>query len=140
MNDRAKDTPAIDPGIALVRLLQLASPTLPIGAYSYSQGMEWAVEAGTVHDAVTAAAWIGDLLDLVVAPGEAAVAWRLLIASERRDWPDFDRWNTWFCASRKPEELRAEPEKRGAALIKFAPSLELLDGKMPEQLAKGSAV
>jgi urease accessory protein len=140
MNDSAKDTADIDPGIALVRLLQLASPTLPIGAYSYSQGMEWAVEAGTVHDAVTAAAWIGDLLDLVVAPGEAAVAWRLLIASERRDWPDFDRWNTWFCASRETAELRAETEQMGAALIKLATSLELLDGEMSEQLAQWSAV
>ena len=32
--------------LALVRLLQLASPALPIGAYSYSQGLEWCVEAG----------------------------------------------------------------------------------------------
>ena len=46
----------------LVRLLQLASPALPIGAYSYSQGLEWAIEAGTVHDAVSAQSWIGDVL------------------------------------------------------------------------------
>jgi len=37
----------------LVRLLQLASPALPIGAYSYSQGLEWAVESGAVRDAPT---------------------------------------------------------------------------------------
>ena len=43
--------PAIGPTMALVRLLQLASPALPIGAYSYSQGLEWAAETGIVHDA-----------------------------------------------------------------------------------------
>ena len=57
---------------ALVRLLQLASPALPIGAYSYSQGLEWAVEAGVVRDAAGAQAWIGDLLIHVQAEGEAA--------------------------------------------------------------------
>ena len=35
---------------ALTRLLQLASPALPVGAYTYSQGLEWAVEAATVRD------------------------------------------------------------------------------------------
>ena len=73
--------------LPLVRLLQLASPTLPIGAYSYSQGLEWAVESGEVRDAASAHAWIGDVLECVVAPGEAAVAWRLLAAAERADWP-----------------------------------------------------
>ena len=48
--------------LPLVRLLQLASPTLPIGAYSYSQGLEWAVEAGEIRDAAGAQAWIGDVL------------------------------------------------------------------------------
>jgi urease accessory protein len=128
-----KDAWAIDPGIALVRLLQLASPALPIGAYSYSQGLEWAVEAGTVHDAATAGTWIGDLLDLVVATGEAAVAWRLLDAAKRRDWHAFGHWNTWFCASRETEELRAETEQMGAALIKLAGALELLDAQVTEQ-------
>ncbi|TMH57394.1 MAG: urease accessory protein UreF, partial [Betaproteobacteria bacterium] len=48
---------ALDPSastLALVRLLQLASPALPIGAYSYSQGLEWVVAAGDVRDAAQA--------------------------------------------------------------------------------------
>jgi urease accessory protein len=135
VNDSVNPLAAVDPGIALVRLLQLASPALPIGAYSYSQGLEWAVDAGTVRDAATAATWIGDLLDLVVAPGEAAVAWRLLNARERRDWREFARWNTWFCASRETAELRAETEQMGAALIKLAVALELFDPETTEQLA-----
>jgi len=140
MNDRIGDTTAIDPGIGLVRLLQLASPTLPIGAYSYSQGLEWAVDIGMVRDAATAATWIGDLLDLVVAPGEAAVARRLLSAGERRDWIEFGRWNTWFCASRETAELRAETEQMGAALVKLALALELFDEETIEQLEQWQAV
>lgn len=140
MQGLVQDTLAIDPGIALVRLLQLASPALPIGAYSYSQGLEWAADAGTVRDAATAATWIGDLLDLVVAPGEAAVAWRLLNASERRDWREFARWNTWFCASRETAELRAETEQMGAALIKLATALEILDEETTEHLAQWPAL
>ena len=78
-------TPAVFPPTALlplVRLLQIASPTLPIGAYSYSQGLEWAVESRDVRDAASAHVWIGDVLECVVAPGEAAMAWRL-VRSER---------------------------------------------------------
>jgi urease accessory protein len=131
---------AIGPTMALVRLLQLASPALPIGAYSYSQGLEWAAETGIVHDAATAATWIGDLLDLVVAPGEAAVAWRLLDAAKRRDWHTFGSWNSWFCASRETAELRAETEQMGAALIKLAAALELLDAETTEQLAQWPAL
>jgi urease accessory protein len=136
MKDLMKETGPIHPGMELVRLLQLASPALPIGAYSYSQGLEWVVDAGAVHDAATAAAWIGDLLDLVVAHGEAAVAWRLLDAAKRRDWHAFGNWNTWFCASRETAELRAETEQMGAALMKLAAALELLDAETTEQLAQ----
>jgi urease accessory protein len=131
---------AIGPTMALVRLLQLASPALPIGAYSYSQGMEWAAETGIVHDAATAATWIGDVLDLVVAPGEAAVAWRLLEAAKRRDWHTFGSWNSWFCASRETAEFRAETEQMGAALIKLAAALELLDAETTGQLEQWPAL
>jgi urease accessory protein len=113
--------------LSLVRLLQLASPTLPIGAYSYSQGLEWAVEAGDVRDAATARTWIGDVLAGVVAPGDAAVAWRLLGAAHADDWPRLVRWNAWFRASRETAELRAETEQTGGSLVKLLQHLELFD-------------
>jgi urease accessory protein len=116
-----------EPTLALVRLLQLASPALPIGAYSYSQGLEWAVAAGAVRDASAAQAWIGDALELVVAPGEAAVLWRLLNAVQSEDWEQASEWNDWFRASRETTELRAETEQMGKSLVKLATELELLD-------------
>jgi urease accessory protein len=48
---------------SLPRLLQLASPALPVGAYTYSQGLEWAVESGRVHHQASALAWIAALLE-----------------------------------------------------------------------------
>jgi urease accessory protein len=113
--------------LPLVRLLQLASPALPIGAYSYSQGLEWVVAEGVVHDAASAHRWIGDVMEHVVAPGEAAVLGRLLDAAAGCDWSTFERWNAWFRASRETAELRAETEQTGGSLAKLLQDLELLD-------------
>jgi urease accessory protein len=65
---------------ALTRLLQLASPTLPVGAFSYSQGLEWAVEAGTVTDEASALRWIGDQLQWNLGSYEAPLLAHLLAA------------------------------------------------------------
>src|SRR5262249_94691 len=114
------------PMLALIRLLQLASPALPIGAYSYSQGLEFAVESRTVHDAASAQTWIGDMLAIVVARGEAPNAWRFLRAGGK-DWDGFTRWNAWFRVSREAAELRAETLQMGGSLAKLAVDLGLLD-------------
>jgi len=44
--------------LALLRLQSWLSPTFPIGTYSYSHGLEWAVEAGDVHDRTSLVAWL----------------------------------------------------------------------------------
>ena len=116
-----------DSTLALVRLLQLSSPVLPIGAYSYSQGLEWAISSGAVGDAAAARAWIGDALELVVAPGEAAITLRALNAAQDEDWPAVAECNDWFRASRETAELRAETEQMGTSLSRLASDLDLLD-------------
>jgi urease accessory protein len=126
--------PLVDSELALVRLLQLASPTLPIGAYSYSQGIESSVAAGVIHNAASAGEWIGDVLELVVAPGEAAMLWRLLDAGGRRDWTACATWNARYRASRETAELRAETEQMGGSLAKLASELGLLDAEALAQL------
>jgi urease accessory protein len=113
--------------LPLVRLLQLASPALPIGAYSYSQGLEWAIDSGSVSDATGAHRWIGDVLELVVSRNEAAVAWRLIAAAQRGDWAAFIRWNAVSRASRETAELRAETVQMGGSLVRLAMELDLLD-------------
>jgi len=120
-------TPQAGSTLALVRLLHLASPTLPIGAYSYSQGLEWVVERGDVRDAESARIWIGEMLELVVAPGEAAIVWRLLEAARGCEWNKAADWNDFFRASRETAELRAETEQMGGSLARLSRELGVLD-------------
>jgi urease accessory protein len=98
--------------MSLARLLQLASPTLPVGAYSYSQGLEAAVEAGIVRDAASAKAWIADVLEFSVARIEVPVL-RLQIEAPTQARNDF------FIATRETAELRAETLQMGHSFAKL---------------------
>jgi urease accessory protein len=100
----------------LSRLLQLASPTLPVGAYSYSQGLESAIDAGYVRDAATAQEWIGDVLELSMARMEAQVL-RAQINGPTQERNDF------FVATRETAELRAETLQTGQSLARLLADL-----------------
>jgi urease accessory protein len=105
--------------MSLPRLLQLASPTLPVGAYSYSQGLESAIDAGYVKDASTAQEWIGDVLELSVARMEAQVL-RAQISAPTQERNDF------FVATRETAELRAETLQMGQSLARLLGDLAIL--------------
>ncbi len=110
--------------IRLARLFQLASPALPVGAYSYSQGLEAAVDRSIVHDAATAAQWIGDALEYTVGRMEALTLLRSITAWRARDFAAVDNWNALFLASRETAELRAETAQLGYSLRKLITELE----------------
>jgi urease accessory protein len=112
---------------ALVRLLQLASPALPVGAYSYSQGLEAAIEHGIVRDEATALAWIGDVLALCVATMEAPLFLRMYDSWIRDNAEDAHHWNALFLASRESAELRAETVQMGYSLTRLLPELAVAD-------------
>lgn len=103
-------------GAGLAQLLRLASPMLPVGAYSYSQGLEWAVEEGAVRDEHTALRWIGDALAFNIGSLEAPVWRRLYQAWSAGDAESAGRWNERFLAVRETAELRAETVQMGEAL------------------------
>jgi urease accessory protein len=109
--------------VRLARLLQLASPTLPVGAYSYSQGLEAALEAGVVRDTESAKHWIGDVLDHTVARMEAPVLLRLIAAWQAGDSSRVDELNALFLASRETSELRAETVQMGYSLARLLTEL-----------------
>ena len=113
--------------LALVRLLQLASPALPIGAYSYSQGLEWMVDTRAITDATSAQQWIGDVLECVVAYGEAPVLGKLLAARATGDRRRFTEWGVWLRVSRESSELRAETLQMGESLLRLARDVGVLD-------------
>ncbi|UJB34115.1 urease accessory protein UreF [Chromobacterium sp. Beijing] len=106
-----------------LQLMRLASPGLPIGAYSYSQGLESALELGLVHDAASAAAWLGDALQGPLSRFEAALlaqAWRALAADEQ---PALTRINQQLLASRDSRELRQETVQMGYSLRRLLQAL-----------------
>jgi urease accessory protein len=113
----------------LARLLQLASPALPVGAYSYSQGLEAAVEAGIVFDARSAQSWIADVLAFSLMKMEAPLFLRLCAAWQSDDLHTVEGWNMLFLASRETAELRAETTQMGYSLHTLM--IELDAGEIP---------
>lgn len=109
--------------LADIRLFQLVSSTLPVGGFTYSQGLEWAVEAKWVHDKDSLYAWLGDLLTHSVASLELPVLIRLMTARREEDEVAFAHWCQVLCASRETLELRKEERQRGAALARLLPNL-----------------
>lgn len=116
------DAPPAD-ALRLLRLLQLASPTLPVGAYSYSQGLEWAVAEGDVRDEVQAAAWIEDVFRFSIAGFELPCLLRMLEAVRRGDAAELRRLNGIFLAARESAELRAETIQMGRSLARLLQAL-----------------
>ena len=110
--------------LQLARLLQLASPTLPVGAYAYSQGLEWAVESGTVRNEASARQWIGDLLQWNMARFEAPLLARLLRACRIDDYAEIAQLNARYLASRESRELRAETLQMGYSLLRLLGELD----------------
>jgi urease accessory protein len=108
--------------LALSRLLQLASPMLPVGAYSYSQGLETAIETGLVRDAETASEWISDVLTLYLGRFELPLLWRMSEAFNAG--ADAAVWNTMYCTGRDTSESRAETLQMGYSLARLLRDLD----------------
>lgn len=106
-------------------LLQLSSAALPVGAYSYSQGLETAIADERVRTPDDIERRIRDVLTLVVARYEAPVWWRLRAALDRDDDAAFDAWNDEFLATRETKELRAETSQMGHSMVELMRGLEM---------------
>ena len=105
--------------IALSRLLQLSSTMLPVGAYSYSQGLEWAIESGTVHDLASANTWITDALMLYQGQYELPVLYRAYQAWQADNFADIQYWDAYFQAGRDTSEAFAETRQMGYSLARL---------------------
>jgi urease accessory protein len=110
---------------AQAALLQLSSAALPVGAYSYSQGLEAAIDDGRLCTADAVERWIRDVLFLVVARYEAPVWWRLRAALDAHDVETFRAWNDDFLATRESSELRAETLQMGHSMVELMRGLEM---------------
>lgn len=104
---------------ALLRLYQLSSAALPIGAFAYSQGLEQAVALGDVKCQPSSCAWITGMLERSVLSLDAPVFARLYRAFAADDLAEARRWNDYLLAARGSAELRAEERQTGSALIRL---------------------
>ena len=113
----------LDNSISELRLFQLISPSLPVGAFTYSQGLEWAIEADWVTDKPSLKGWLQSILAASVTTLELPVLIRLLNGFNQADEGSVLYWTKWLIACRETMELRKEERQRGAALARLLPSL-----------------
>ncbi len=107
----------------LLKLLQLVSPSLPIGAYSYSQGMEQAIDAGWIVDAESAEAWLRHVMHSAQAGVDVPLLLRLYRAWESKDMRGVRYWNQYTFAMRETAELRRQEAHVGKSLAKLLAGL-----------------
>ncbi|VVN86902.1 urease accessory protein UreF [Pseudomonas fluorescens] len=117
-------------------LLRLASPQLPIGGYSYSQGLEMAVEQARVSDPQTARRWISDQLLLNLARFEAPLLLAHCRAAADEDWAELLQHCEAHRASRETRELHQESRQMGYSLQQLLNGLPELDAPARSFLAQ----
>ncbi len=105
--------------LQLLRLLQLTSPALPVGAYSYSEGIEYLCSTGIIQTESDLYDWIKKELGLGFITNEAAIAFRAHQAMLRGDLPSLNYWNNWLSATRESEEVRLASWQMGQSLMKL---------------------
>lgn len=109
---------------ALLKLLQLASPALPVGAFSYSEGLETLVENGTITTANAVSDWITQELRYGSVRLEAATLVRAYQAFQGQDLTALHYWNCWLSAVRETEELRQQSWQMGRGLTRMVEQIE----------------
>ena len=115
--------------LALLGLLQLVSPALPIGAFAWSQGLESAFELAWVNNEDELGDWLEGVLEDGLTQCELPLLVRLHQAWANHDGSAVADWNDWLHATRETAELVDEDLRLGAALVRLLGSLELLPEK-----------
>jgi urease accessory protein len=110
---------------ALIRLLQLVSPGLPIGMYSYSQGMELAVDDGWIRTSSDAEEWISGIMESSLTCIDLPLLARLYTAWNSDDEESVHYWSRTLITCRETAELRAEDRQTGQALARLLAEMEL---------------
>jgi urease accessory protein len=116
---------------ALLQLMWLASPALPVGGFSYSEGLEAAVEAGLATNEAQVCDWLLDQLHLSLTRADLAVVVRAVAAWQRHDAERLRELNTWVLITRETVEMRLQTEQMGRSMAEWL-KLRPVD---PERLA-----
>ena len=111
---------AADAEAALLPLMLWLSPAFPVGSFAYSQGLEWAVEAGDVKDARSLGGWLVDLLSFGAPRADAILFAEGFRNAEAEDWGALAETNELAIALATSAERRLETTAQGAAFVAAA--------------------
>jgi urease accessory protein len=115
---------------ALLQLMWLASPALPVGGFSYSEGLEAAVEAGRITGEADAAAWLRDQLHLGLARSDLAVCAKAFKAWQRGDLAHITELNDWVTTTRETAELRQQTQQMGRSMVEWLRNRAVPDARV----------
>jgi urease accessory protein len=126
---------------ALLQLIWLASPALPVGGFSYSEGLEAAVDCERVHDEATAAAWLADQLHLCLSRADLAVMADAISAWRNDDLSRIAQLDRWVLRTRETSEMRQQTEQMGRSLLEWLRTVRpgLVEGPAARWASAGSA-
>jgi urease accessory protein len=119
-----------------LRLMHLISPSLPTGAFSYSQGLEWAIETGWIKNAQTLKEWLTDLIGQSQTYVDIPILKRMYQACCDQNETELSIWCEYLLALRETSELRLEEQQRGRAMTTLLEGLQLSFFKEAKELAE----
>jgi len=105
------------PAPSLLQLMWLASPALPIGGFSYSEGIEAGVDSACIATFIEANNWLIDQLHLTLARADLAVVAKAIAAWRRDDLDRIYELNNWVLQTRETSELRLQTEQMGRSML-----------------------
>jgi urease accessory protein len=113
------------PSMSVLRLWQLISPALPVGAYAYSQGLEYAIDSQWLNNKEEVEQWIKGQVKHSLSHMDIPVLKRMYSAWQKKDYEQVKEWSEFLIAARESSELVAEDLHLGRALATLLHELEV---------------